>query len=329
MAGPYPTKCVGSIRLDSHLARTRTLIDSELAHNLANYSHLALFEQVKYAVLSPGKRLRSILVILSSEAVQGTMEQTMPLAIAFEFIHTATLIHDDLIDEGETRRGLRTVYDVWGRDIAVLTGDALIAMGINLAANYGRRILEITSQAALDLCDGQFMDISRSHLAETEDNYFVRIRKKSAALFKAAAWCGALCAGATEEEAERLSSFGEDFGIAYQIVDDCMDFLDENYNPLREGFTLPLIYMKGDETIRGIEAWEVLRRKRAVSTPKVFVEQTRSEALAKCERKIGYYINKALLDIRGLRYSEYKTYLGDLAESLWTMMPKMSFQGNV
>lgn len=295
----------------SHIAQTKERIDTELVHCLSHYSNLALFEQIRYAALSPGKRLRPILVLLSSEVVRGTQgEEEMSLAVAFELIHAATLVHDDVMDEGKTRRGLTSVYGKWGRNVAVLTGDALIALAIKLSSEYGNRILKIASESALELCDGQFMDVSRTLNSEEPEDYFVRIRKKSAALFRAAAECGALSVGGTTEEVARLSSFGENLGMAYQLMDDYVDSLIDRYGANHGS----LISIPFRMRINGKKRLDM--SKSLDSIARAFSLDKDSEVLQQYRELIGCHIDKACSDIQSLRVNRYRSYLEEFARSL-------------
>src|SRR3990170_585831 len=111
----------------------------------------------------------------------------MPLALAFELMHAATLIHDDIIDRDEMRRGKLALYKKWSAIDAILTGDALIALAVNLASEYGETVLKTVAQSALELCDGEHIDITFSLKTATEEGYIQNIREKSASLFKATA----------------------------------------------------------------------------------------------------------------------------------------------
>jgi geranylgeranyl pyrophosphate synthase len=169
---------------EDYLAQTRQLINFELSRFVSGLSYLELHPQIEYALLSEGKRLRPLLVILSAQSVGGHVEKVMPLALAFELMHTATLVHDDIIDQDFTRRGKPALHVKWSVDDAILVGDAMIALAVNLASHYGEAILKKVSESALELCNGEHVDISLPLDSATEEEYFTKIKKKSGLSFQ-------------------------------------------------------------------------------------------------------------------------------------------------
>ena len=172
------------------------------------------------------------------------------IALAIELLHEASLVHDDILDNDSFRRNAMTVHAKWGIREAILVGDALASLSLNLAAEYGKEISKIISQTCLLLTDGEYIDTLMTNAELSEHDYFEKITKKSASLFKAATLCGAIVGGGSSLEKESLAEFGENFGIAYQIWDDLADVTS-----LRDGIvltpnnfqTLPLIHMNGKE----------------------------------------------------------------------------------
>jgi geranylgeranyl pyrophosphate synthase len=160
------------------------------------------------------------LVILSAQSVGGHVRKVIPLALAFELMHTVRLVHDDIIDQDLTRRGKPALHVKWSVNDAIFVGDAMIALAVNLASDYGEEILKTVSESALELCDGEHMDISLLLDSETEEEYFTKIRKKSVCLFRAAAYSGVLGGGGTPPRDKQPLLFWENFGIAYQLKDD-------------------------------------------------------------------------------------------------------------
>ena len=305
----------------------RSQVESELTKLVLSHHKLNLHPQINYAVLSKGKRLRPLLVILSAESVGGNRDEVMSLALAFELMHTATLVHDEIIDRDDMRRGKTTLYKKWSVNDAILTGDALIALAIDLASGYGETILKTVAQSALELCDGEHMDITFSIEAETEESYFRRIRKKSASLFRAAAYCGALAGGGTPSEAYRLSLFGENLGIAYQLRDDLLDItssmeaIPKDLKTIR--LTLPLIHLY---KISGMERREQLEndlqflfeKKQDHSHIVRRIQRTIKEygSIAYCARRISEYVQKSINSIMTLKENDFRSYLIKMAESL-------------
>lgn len=311
-----------------YLSSAKSQIESELSKLVSGLSELNLHPQLEYALLSEGKRLRPLLTILSAESVGGTRSKVMSLALAFELMHTATLVHDDIIDHDETRRGKTALHKKWSVNDAILTGDALIALSVNLASGYGETILITVAKSALELCDGEHNDITFPLIGATEESYFRKIREKSASLFKAAAYCGALAGGGSTLEARSLAAFGENFGIAYQLRDDLLDLrLNEGLfsKDLQSGrVTLPLIHLYITSNAKEKELLEnlfrVAMRKKGSSKPKIV--ESISHAIKEkgsieyCERKISQHLKQTVDNVAPLRETEYKNYLVKMAESL-------------
>lgn len=313
--------------LTRYFSKTKKQVEAELSKFISSLSQLELHEQIKYAVLSEGKRFRPIMAILSAQCVGGTRKKVIPLALAFELMHTATLIHDDIIDEDEMRRGRPSLYKKWSTSDAILTGDALIALSVDLASAFGETILKSVAQSALQLCEGEHMDLLGSLKATTEEVYFKKIRNKSASLCRAATYCGAVAGEGTVAEALSLSEFGENFGVAYQLRDDILDFTlngDLNLEDSKNGrITLPLIYCYATSTPqekREIEKFLALVNENPLKAKEKANEMLQliriKGAFEYCEKKIDEYLAHALTSISTLKDTEYKAYLIEMARTL-------------
>ncbi len=309
-----------------YFSTTRSQVEKELSKFVASLSDLTLQPRIEYAVLTKGKRFRPLLVVLSAETVGGKRNKVMPLALAFELMHTATLVHDDIIDQDDMRRGQPSLHKKWSVNDAILTGDALIALAIKLASPYGETILKSVAQTALELCEGEQLDLTDS-LETTEATYLKRIKYKSASLCTAAAYCGAIAGEGTLNEANALATFGENFGIAYQLRDDVLDFSlreDSNFKDSEIGrVTLPLIhaYAKGNKTEkREIEKFRGLLKSNpseAVESAHRIVQIIRQKGTFEyCERKIDSYLSCALSSLSPLKETRYKGYLVEMAKTL-------------
>ncbi len=312
----------------SYILETKNQINFELSELVQGLSHLSLQPQIGYAILSEGKRLRPLLVVLSAESVGGNRNKIMHLALAFELMHTATLIHDDVIDQDEMRRGSLAVHKKWSVNDAILTGDALIALAVNLASGYGKTVLETVAQSALELCDGAHKDITLSLKTVTEKSYFEKIEEKSASLFRASAFCGALAGGGTRLEVDSLSTFGENLGIAYQLRDDIVDLSQKGkivLKDLKSGVVnLPLIHAyaisslsdrKEIETkLEAIMNGNLNESYKDVESIIQFVIQKGS--FRHCEQKIDHYLRRAIDSLATLKNSKYKTYLVEMVKIL-------------
>ena len=216
------------------------------------------YEQLKatldYLLGSGGKRLRPALVLLSSKFYPADADKVTCLAAAVETLHTATLIHDDLIDNSFLRRGNPTLNTMWNRAATVLTGDYLFARAASFAAETESvRVISIFAQTLMTICSGELNQIfgidGRQPTANARKYYYQRIYSKTASLFAASAEAGGLLGDAPEPEAQALRDYGYNLGMAFQIVDDILDFAGNEGDlgkpvgsDLRQGIiTLPTI----------------------------------------------------------------------------------------
>ncbi len=313
-----------------YLSDTRDQIESQLSDLVHSLSYMSLQPQMEYAILSKGKRLRPLLVILSAESVGGVRNKVMRLALSFELMHSATLVHDDIIDHDDTRRGKLAVHRKWSVGDAVLTGDALIALAVDLASEYGQPVLKTVAQSALDLCDGAYKDVTFSLRMVTEQLYFEKIKEKSASLFRASTFCGALAGGGTPAEVDSLSMFGENLGIAYQLRDDIIDLSQKGklaVRDLKSGvINLPLIHAYGMSSLS--EKRKIETRLEAIMNSSLDesykdVESLvrlviRKKSLRYCEQKVDQYLCKAIDCLAALKDTRHKDYLVEMAEALGT-----------
>ncbi len=234
--------------LDGDLGKVNLVI------NQAVQSEVALISQIgTYIISAGGKRLRPIITILAGKALGYDHDKLYSLAAMVEFIHTSTLLHDDVVDESELRRGRQTANNLFGNAAAVLVGDFLYTRAFQLMVGSGSmRILEVMASATNIIAEGevmQLMNIGNTSITETE--YLQVIQYKTAKLFEAAAQVGAILAGASAEQEQALKHYGMHVGTAFQIIDDVLDYAgDVNQigknvgDDLAEGKpTLPLIYL--------------------------------------------------------------------------------------
>ena len=200
---------------------------------------------------SGGKRLRPMLTIASAKLCGYRGEGHVRLAAAVEFMHTATLLHDDVVDESDYRRGKASARLVWGNQASVLVGDFLLGQAFRMMVEVGSlSALKILANAAAVIAEGEVMQLAAANnSATTEDEYLAIINAKTAALFSAASEVGAAIAVRPSEEQTALKSYGRNLGIAFQLVDDALDYAGDSSNlgkaigdDFREGkFTLPVI----------------------------------------------------------------------------------------
>ncbi len=206
----------------------------------------------QYLQSGGGKRLRPILVLLSGKLVGESNPTLIRMAAVVEMIHTATLVHDDVIDMAKTRRGRPSINVVWGNHTSVLAGDWLYMQAFQVALRERNfPILDLLISLTQMMVEGELLQLDRiGRIAVTEADYMELIDRKTASLFSACARLGALSAGATESIETRLGEYAWNLGIAFQLIDDVLDFTSREKilgkpvgNDLREGkVTLPLIY---------------------------------------------------------------------------------------
>ncbi len=191
------------------------------------YSNVAMINQLSnYIINSGGKRLRPLLVLLSARACHYQGDQHINLAAVIEFIHTATLLHDDVVDASQLRRGNMTANAVWGNEASVLVGDFLYSRAFEMMVEANNmRIMEIMSHTTNTIAEGEVLQLLNCHDAETtEARYMEVISRKTAKLFEAAAQIGAILGGQPDAVETALASYGLHLGIAFQLIDDVLDY---------------------------------------------------------------------------------------------------------
>ncbi len=205
----------------------------------------------KYVLKSKGKQMRPMLVLLSAKLFGKVTNSTFHAASLIELMHTATLIHDDVVDESYERRGFLSVNALWRNKISVLVGDYLLAKGMLLAVDNSEfQVLRTVSDAVKEMSEGELLQIEKARKLDIrEELYFEIIQKKTAVLIAACSKSGAQSANANTEDVEKMKQFGQAIGIAFQIKDDLFDYNPDNKtgkpagNDIREKkITLPLIY---------------------------------------------------------------------------------------
>ncbi|HVK55508.1 MAG TPA: octaprenyl diphosphate synthase [Burkholderiales bacterium] len=217
------------------------------------HSDVALIRQVsEYIINSGGKRLRPMLVLLSAGLFGHQGGQRHELAAVVELIHTATLLHDDVVDESELRRGKKTANAMFGNAASVLVGDFLYSRSFQMMVDVGlMRVMEVLSEATNIIAEGEVLQLLNVHDADiTEERYLQVIRYKTAKLFEAATRLGAILGDASRDDEEAMASYGMHLGTAFQLIDDVLDYSGDHEetgknvgDDLAEGKpTLPLIY---------------------------------------------------------------------------------------
>ena len=217
------------------------------------YSDVVLINQLShYIIAGGGKRLRPLLALLSAKAAGYEGTRHIDVAVIVELIHTATLLHDDVVDASKLRRGRETANLVWGNEASVLVGDFLYSRAFQMMVDLENiRVLEILADATNTIAEGEVMQLVSCRDPETtEERYLTTIQNKTAKLFEAAAMLGAVVAGLSGEFENAMGAYGRHIGTAFQLVDDALDYssssaeLGKNIgDDLAEGKpTLPLLY---------------------------------------------------------------------------------------
>lgn len=216
-------------------------------------SKVSLLDKItQYIVKGKGKQMRPMFVFLTAEMLGGTNDSTYRAATLIELLHTATLVHDDVVDDSDKRRGLFSIKGLWKNKIAVLVGDFLLSRGLLLSVEHkDYHLLEIVSNSVREMSEGELLQIEKArNLDITEDLYYEIIRKKTASLIASCCAVGAASVCNDTKDIEKLRLFGEYVGMAFQIKDDLFDYdkYNETGKPVggdlkEQKFTLPLIYL--------------------------------------------------------------------------------------
>ena len=240
------------------LAYTASKIDSFLSYRLSGEPR-DLYHASSYLIEHGGKRLRPYMVIKSCQLLGGTVKQAIPAAAAIEMIHNFTLVHDDIMDNDEMRHGVPTVHIKFGIPIGILAGDLLFSRAfetiskpyLNKSRDVGLNLVTTLAKACTDVCEGQALDISmaKSSKIPNENQYIKMIEKKTSSLFVASCAMGAITANRKSIDVARLSTFGRNLGIAFQIIDDLIGVIGDPKitkkpvgNDIREGKkSLPIL----------------------------------------------------------------------------------------
>jgi octaprenyl-diphosphate synthase len=281
----------------------------------------------RYLQTSGGKRLRPILVLLSARLVGEINDAAVRMAAVVEMIHTATLVHDDVIDTARTRRGRPSTNAIWGNHTCVLAGDWLYMQAFQIALRERNfHVLDVLISLTQMMVEGELLQLERLRRIDiSEADYMELVDRKTASLFSACARLGALTTGADEATETRLGEFAWSLGMAFQLVDDVLDFTSRESvlgkpvgNDLREGkVTLPLIYALADapqsdkqlvETVLAEEGYESVPFSRILT----LIEER--NGVARTRERAGNFIDKARAIIAEFPDSPYRRALAAVAD---------------
>ncbi|RLG60695.1 polyprenyl synthetase family protein [Candidatus Geothermarchaeota archaeon] len=224
--------------LHEKLSKIKKLIDNEILRlkNLNMFPE-ELYNAAFHLLISGGKRLRPFMLLESTQIFSNEINKAFPTAIAIELLHNFTLIHDDIMDKDEMRRGVRTTHVVWGVPIAITAGDVVFSFLFKYVVDESLKrgvemskilhIVRTLADGAVKVCEGQIMDLLAQKYVDSEEKYFEMVLKKTSTLFKISASLGGLIGGASEDQIRFLEKYGENFGISFQITDDILGLIGD------------------------------------------------------------------------------------------------------
>jgi len=284
-------------------------------------------EIAEHILNSGGKRLRPMLCILTARAYGHNRPDIYPIACVLEFIHSATLLHDDIIDHAEIRRGNKAAHKIFGETKTILTGDALLALSNKIVTNYNNiKLMRCLSEAIYQTCAGEILEIVKMKKSWiTKDEYFQIITEKTAYLIQFACESGAILAEADEKDLVSVRKFGLNLGIAFQLVDDVLDYsLNEEKlgkpvgGDLREGkITLPLIlYLDTFESSNKIEILKKIKKNELAEEErlKILNDINKKGVLKKSLEACDFYLKEAKQALMQFPNSLEKEILMDVVD---------------
>lgn len=315
-----------------HLKEIRQPVNAEM-QNFQKRFRDAIQSDVKllniissYILRRKGKQMRPLFVFLTAKMIGNITESTYTAASLIELMHTATLIHDDVVDESYERRGVFSINAIWKSKLAVLMGDYFLARGLLLATKKrDHELLDIVSDTVRQMSEGELLQLQKSRSLNIDlSSYYDVIRKKTATLIASCTASGAKSAGATQQQVEQLYAMGIDIGMAFQIKDDLFDYQPRSLtgkpagNDLKEKkFTLPLIYALSQSTRSEKRFIVKLISNGKMDSNKIrrIVEfVTEKDGLKFAEEKMNEYKQRAMSALNNYPESEARRALEDLIE---------------
>jgi geranylgeranyl diphosphate synthase type II len=310
----------------------RKKVEQRLIKSLKGRIPVSLYKPGLYIIEGGGKRLRPLLVLFSAKAVGGKFSSANNASVAVELLHNFTLVHDDIMDNADKRRGKQTLHKKYDANTAILVGDSLLSIAykqlLKDCNGNSKEILSAFTKGLVDVCEGQSMDKDFETLEHVSiKDYEVMIEKKTAAMVEMCCKIGALLCGGTKKEINGLANFGRSIGIAFQIQDDLLD-ITGNENEFGKFVGGDLV--EGKKTFLFIKALEKAKGKNRQALQKVIrnkgikPDQIKfyKELYAKlgvpedAKKEIKFYTNKALNSLKILKRKEDREIFGWLADSL-------------
>jgi octaprenyl-diphosphate synthase len=292
------------------------------------HPYLTLVSNVAdYILFNGGKRIRPLLMVLSARLCGHENNDNKAFSVMFEYLHAATLLHDDMVDGANIRRGKPVSHSIWGNPTTVLVGDFLLAKTISTAADTGRiEIVKIMTETTAQMSEGEIHQLlNKENIDVDEAEYMEIIRRKTTCLIQAACRVGAILANASREKEKAMSDYGHNVGVAFQMVDDLLDYTADTGvlgkpigSDLREGkMTLPVIYALNHAEDGVRKRMEEIIRNRASSDAALhemlgYLQEY--GGLAYTANKASQYVNKAKENLAPFEDCDTKTLLMNLAE---------------
>ena len=314
------------------LHRIRSLVDDDMTAidrfiQVELCSDVPLTKEITQHIFQvKGKRLRPLLMMLAARALsqQKTMETSQyALAVVIEFVHTATLLHDDVVDQSSLRRGQRTANTIWGNPASVLVGDFLYSRAFQILARHQQpTIMKILSETTNAIAEGEIMQLMHQHSNTlSPDNYFHVITQKTARLFSTAAEISAILSGADKSDQQAMKIYGLHLGITFQLIDDLLDYETSSTmtgknigDDLAEGkITLPLIYaIENTTTEKAAFIRNTVQQGNIDALPEVLVILKETNAFTATRHKAKEEANLALQALNAIPPSVYRQALEEL-----------------
>lgn len=278
----------------------------------------------RYTLKHKGKQLRPLFVFLSAKCFGEVNESTFRAATFIELLHSATLIHDDVVDDAAERRGFASINALYKNKIAVLAGDYLLSKGMMIALkNRDYQMLDMISETVKNMSEGEIFQLEKAKRFDiSEDDYYQIIEKKTASLIASCCAIGAVSTGATPEQAQAMRQFGINAGIAFQIRDDIFDYQPNNHsgkgygNDIREHkMTLPLIHiLKNSSAIERTLIISKIRLsgKRQKTIDSIIRQANEKNSLQYCEEKMNFFIQQAENQLNNIKDCDSRTALKQL-----------------
>ena len=266
-------------------------------------------DAMEHIVNAGGKRLRPALVILGAMLGEAEPDHVYNLAMGLEFIHTATLVHDDLIDDANTRRGMATIHAMLGANPAIIVGDYYFARGANLTSAIGIPLIdEVVSATVMTICMGELLQLtSKMDVTQSVDAYDRKIEHKTATLLSACTYTAAIVAHLDEQRQESLKRYGSLLGMAFQMADDLLDYVATEQQvgkptgaDLKQGtVTLPLMYALEEDSQAGERLRRIVKRDslRDADYAEVVTLVRGSSAVDRCERRARDFADRARAEL--------------------------------